>query len=108
MSPTKKKDSVVYFDQEEQAMMEELDALRSQGVEPVVPKDAKKHMKKTVQAAKNHMKRKTISLRILERDLRKMKVIAMRKWIPYQTYINMVLHERVEQDFSKPGSEIKL
>ena len=59
-------------------------------------------------AAKNHMKRKTISLRILERDLRKMKVIAMKKWIPYQTYINMVLHERIEEDYLKSGRDIRL
>jgi len=99
---------VIYFDQEEKEMMEELDLLRQQWVASVVPDDADDHMKKTFQAAKDYTKRKTISLRVLERDIKKLKIIAMKKWIPYQTYINMVLHERIEQDYLKPASEIIL
>gem|GEM_PF-3725315 len=36
-------------------------------------------MKKTFQAAKDYTKRKTISLRVLERDIKKLKIIAMKK-----------------------------
>lgn len=46
------------------------------------------------EAAKNHINsRKSITIRVAERDLRLIKYKAAKKALPYQTYINMLLHQ---------------
>jgi len=45
-------------------------------------------------AAKNHIKRKrSITIRISEMDLEAMQIKASKLGIPYQTYINMLIHK---------------
>jgi len=56
-----------------------------------------KEKKKFQQAAHAFNKKKSISLRILERNLYKIKVKAMKKGIPYQTYINMIINEDIQK-----------
>lgn len=38
-------------------------------------------------------KKKAISIKPLESDIFKIKSIAIEKWIPYQTFINSILHQ---------------
>ena len=38
-------------------------------------------------------KRKNINIRLSEKDLRKIKVLAMEKGIPYQTLVSSLLHQ---------------
>ena len=46
-----------------------------------------------VKAAKMHNKiKKSITLRVHERDLEAMRLKASRLGVPYQTYINMLIH----------------
>ncbi len=45
-------------------------------------------------AAKNHIRRKkSITIRIHENDLEVMQIKASKLGIPYQTYINMLIHK---------------
>jgi|GEM_PF-1675081 predicted DNA binding CopG/RHH family protein len=51
-------------------------------------------IQKAQEAAKRHSaNRKSITIRVLERDLNKIKFKAAKKALPYQTYINMLLHK---------------
>lgn len=51
-------------------------------------------VEKLVYAAKNHeAAKKSITLRVPPRDLEVMRLKASRLGIPYQTYINMVIHK---------------
>jgi len=46
------------------------------------------------EAARNHVNsRKSITIRVAERDLNRIKYKAAKKALPYQTYINMLLHQ---------------
>lgn len=52
------------------------------------------HEKKLlIQAAKNTFKRDQITIRPYSRDMRYIKQKATQEWIPYQTYINSILHK---------------
>ncbi|MEK6734189.1 MAG: hypothetical protein AABY27_03695 [Pseudomonadota bacterium] len=49
---------------------------------------------KLVAAAKNHFTvKKSVTLRVAPRDLEVMRLKASKLGIPYQTYINMVIHK---------------
>lgn len=57
-------------------------------------KNLDKEMLALKQAAKNHLKRKkSITIRVSEIDLEAMQIKASKLGIPYQTYINMVIHK---------------
>ena len=57
------------------------------------PKNEKELMEKLVQAAKNYIaKKKPITIRVQSNDLEIMKLKAMKSGMPYQTYINMLIH----------------
>ncbi|WP_341793939.1 MULTISPECIES: CopG family antitoxin [unclassified Rickettsia] len=46
-----------------------------------------------MQAAKEHVvRKKSITIRVAEHDIEAMKFKASKKGIPYQTYINMLIH----------------
>lgn len=58
------------------------------------PADEKLEIEKLAAAAKNHLKvKKAITLRVSPHDLEVMRLKASRLGIPYQTYINMVIHK---------------
>ena len=58
------------------------------------PTDEKLEIEKLVAAAKNHVKtKKSITLRVSPYDLEVMRLKASKLGIPYQTYINMVIHK---------------
>lgn len=46
------------------------------------------------EAAKKHVhNRKSITIRVVERDLNAIKFKAAKKALPYQTYLNMLIHQ---------------
>jgi predicted DNA binding CopG/RHH family protein len=45
--------------------------------------------------AANTLKRKSISIRVFESDIDKIKAIALEEGIPYQTFITSVIHKAV-------------
>ena len=52
------------------------------------------------EAAKRHVKRKkSITIRISEVDLETMQIKASKLGIPYQTYINMIIHKDAASGF---------
>ncbi len=56
--------------------------------------EEKKIIEKLVAAAKSHSNiKKAITLRVSPHDLEIMRIKASRLGIPYQTYINMVIHK---------------
>lgn len=56
--------------------------------------EEKAMVEKLISAAKNHEStKKSITLRVPPRDLEVMRLKASRLGIPYQTYINMVIHK---------------
>jgi predicted DNA binding CopG/RHH family protein len=58
------------------------------------PAEAKLEIAKLVAAAKNHVKaKKSITLRVAPYDLEIMRLKASKLGVPYQTYINMVIHK---------------
>jgi len=58
------------------------------------PEDEKLEITKLVAAAKNHTKaKKSITLRVAPYDLEIMRIKASKLGVPYQTYINMVIHK---------------
>lgn len=57
-------------------------------------KNLKSEMEILKNAAKNHLKRKrSITIRVNEMDLEVMHLKASKLGIPYQTYINMLIHK---------------
>jgi len=77
-----------YTDEE----LEVLDYIESQKPDSVANLEAEKeHYKKLF--TENVTKRKQVNLRILERDLHKLKTKALVQGIPYQTLISSVLHQ---------------
>ena len=63
---------------------------------PLPPEEHKKMEKMLVAAAKAHVKnKKSISLRVSENDLKAIKAKAAKQGLPYQTYINMLIHKDV-------------
>ena len=56
--------------------------------------DEKLEIEKLVTAARNHLSaKKSITIRIAASDLEVMRLKASKLGIPYQTYINMVIHK---------------
>ena len=47
-----------------------------------------------------HSKRKSISLRLLENDLEKIKTEAIKVGLPYQTLISSIVHQYVNGNFA--------
>ncbi|MCF6274196.1 MAG: hypothetical protein L3J05_00330 [Robiginitomaculum sp.] len=58
-------------------------------------KDLQARKKQLAQVAHNTLKRKPITFRAYARDIQKLKVMAMRQGIPYQTLLTSVVHRYV-------------
>ena len=57
-------------------------------------KNREERMSMIVEAAKRHVHaKKSITLRVREHDLEVMRLRAARLGVPYQTYINMLIHK---------------
>ena len=91
---SQKKDQ--YFDQEDKQWSEYIENTE------LTPMSARKRKEMTgqlSQAAKNTLsKNRTVSLRLSERDLMKLKQKAAAEGMPYQTLIASILHKHVYYD----------
>ena len=78
-----------YIDEEEKEIIESLKDLDLKSI-----KNDTKNINKLKNAAKNYIKKqdKTITLRISSEDLEKIKIIASKKGLKYQTFIKSIIH----------------
>ena len=83
----------IILDQEEQEI---LDAIENDTIESVGIEAEEIAMLKKI-ATHTLAKTKTISIRISERDLFKLKALAAEEGMPYQTLISSTLHKKVKQ-----------
>ncbi|MFY9589898.1 CopG family antitoxin [Rickettsia endosymbiont of Halotydeus destructor] len=61
--------------------------------EQMIECNDKEEYERIMQAAKEHVARKkSITIRLTEHDIEAMKFKASKRGIPYQTYINMLIH----------------
>jgi predicted DNA binding CopG/RHH family protein len=74
--------------------LELLDYIENQNPESVRDVEVEKERYKRV-FIENATKRKQVNLRILERDLYKLKTKALIQGVPYQTLISSVLHQYI-------------
>ena len=81
-----------YLDDEEKKIIEAFES-GEYGSDEVLSQEAREEIE---EAAKNTLKRRPISIRIQERDLRMLKLQAQKDGIPYQTLIQSVLHRYAE------------
>lgn len=85
-----------FLDKEEQALSE---AIESSSFDPKLEAmDAKRadFLRGAAKATMNE-ERTRISIRVPNTDLSRLKAQAMREGVPYQTFINSVLHKAVNQ-----------
>ncbi len=80
-----------FIDQEEKELFEEFE---SGNMISTADLDAEKQEWKEY-AINTLAKSKSINVRLQERDLRRLKVVAARKGLPYQTMISSLLHQYV-------------
>ncbi len=85
------KDNIKYLDNEEMDFFESMDYEKAQSI-PNVKEEIAKYQKF---AKDQYSKRKAISIRLLEYDIRKLKAKSKREWIPYQTLIASAVHKYV-------------
>ncbi len=66
-------------------------------LEPLKAEALEAEKLKLVQAAVNTIekkaKKKSLNIRLLEDDIEKIKAIAMRQGLPYQTYLSSIIHK---------------
>ncbi len=83
-----------YLDDEEKEMMEAFN--RGEFSEGLTG-DALESQKEKLRAmAKETLKRRSINIRVNERDIQKIQAIASRDGIPYQTLITSIIHRYAE------------
>ncbi len=94
-------DNSTYIDDEERGIIESLNKAIDEGVFNVSKSQDKEE--KSIfweQVVKNTEKRKAITLRLQNRDISRLKAIARRKGLPYQTFIASVLHQVANGDLT--------
>lgn len=74
--------------------LEILDFIEGDNSESVPNLEAEKERYKKI-FSENASKRKAVNLRLLERDLQKIRTRALAKGIPYQTLISSIVHQYV-------------
>lgn len=88
-----------YLDEEEREIMETFESEVDSGkITPPTEAERLAINKQWTEALKESQKRKAITLRIQVRDLSRLKSIAQRKGIPYQTLVRSVLHQFAHGD----------
>lgn len=99
MTKSQIREDAPYLDSEEQEIMEAFDAAIDQG--RITPPDAAQrtalndHWNGTLRESQ---RRKAITLRVQTRDLSRLKSIAQRRGIPYQTLVSSILHQFANGD----------
>ncbi len=88
-----------YMDDEERDMIESLNQVIDSGTFKVSsPQNQSEKKAFWEQVVKNTEKRKAITLRLQNRDITRLKAIARRKGLPYQTFIASALHQLANGD----------
>ncbi len=75
------------LNKEEKEILEDFEKGEMKSIKEVKKEDYVKQAQNTIK------KSKSINIRISERDLQKIKAIAARKGLPYQTFISSLLHQ---------------
>lgn len=94
-------DNPTYIDDEERDIIESLNKAIDEGAFDVSKSQDKEE--KSIfweQVVNNTEKRKAITLRLQNRDISRLKAIARRKGLPYQTFIASVLHQVANGDLT--------
>lgn len=85
-----------YFDQEERDLIESIEtALESRDAPPVDPDEQARLRTMWREALAETERKRPVTVRLQERDLRRLRVMAQEKGIPYQTLIGSILHQYV-------------
>lgn len=83
-----------YFDSEEKDLIEGFEQALDAGTITPTPKAKMAEVRREWQEiGQNTMARKAITLRLQQRDIERLKVIARQKGMPYQTLVTSVLHQ---------------
>lgn len=80
----------IHLDEEEQLILDAFESGQLQSVDNLA--DEKKMI---LNAAKNTQKKRAISIRLAEVDIRKIRAKALEEGIPYQTFIGSIVHKYV-------------
>jgi len=91
-------DNPTYVDDEERDMIESLNQAIDTGTFKISSQDREEKQAFWQQVVKNTEKRKAITLRLQTRDITRLKAIARRKGLPYQTFIASALHQLANGD----------
>ena len=88
-----------FLDKEEEGMIKSLDLAIESG-DFVLSKGKEIEEKKTFwkQTVENTEKRRAITLRLQNRDISRLKIMARKKGLPYQTFIASSLHQLANGD----------
>ena len=88
-----------FLDEEERETMEALDAAIDRGDVAVPSREERAALnEKWGEILKGSQERKAITLRLQARDIARLKAIARRRGIPYQTLVSSVLHQFANGD----------
>lgn len=82
---------IKYLDDEEKDFFESFDEEKTRSI-PNLKEEIAKYQKI---AKEQYSKRKAISIRLLEYDIKKLKAKSKQEWIPYQTLIASAVHKYV-------------
>lgn len=97
-----------FYDEEERELIESIEtALESREPSRVDPDEQTRLRAMWREALAETERKRPVTVRLQERDLRRLRVIAQEKGIPYQTLIGSILHQyvtgrMVERDGDRP------
>ena len=84
-----------YIDDEERELIEDIEnSAFDGGVVSILTPERKRELMESARAQLERT-RKKITIRVQERDLEKLKAMAAKEGMPYQTLINSILHKAV-------------
>ncbi len=96
MNTNENKSDTAYLNEEEQDIIE---AFERGEFKPV--KDMEQRKARLQEAANNTIKRRAINIRLNERDIRRIKILARHEGIPYKTLISSIVHRYAEGTLKK-------
>lgn len=97
-----KEQAAPFLDTEEKDFMDSFDAALDAGLIKKPTKAEREALNQRWQASlKASQERKSVTLRLQQGDVSKLKIIAKRRGIPYQTLISSILHQYANGDLSE-------
>jgi len=98
---TKKGYDAPFLDEEEKDLVESFEAAFDAGeIVPHSPEQMESIRQEWKSVLDNTLKRRAITLRLQERDIRRLKSQARELGLPYQTYISSILHQLASGKFT--------